>query len=57
MRRIIGSQLMESTKVSFECNSNLGISATLMSDIPKLGETAGLIKRGYNEQPKSKFQN
>ena len=57
MRRIIGSQLVESTKVSFECNSNLGISATLMSDIPKLGETAGLIKRGYNEQPKSKFQN
>ena len=35
---IIGSQLMESTKVSFGCNSNLEISATSMSDIPKLYE-------------------
>jgi len=28
---------MESTKVSFGCNSNLGAYATSMSDIPKLG--------------------
>jgi hypothetical protein len=34
--KIINSQLMESPKVSFGYNSNLGVYATLMSDIPKL---------------------
>jgi len=34
--KIINSQLMESTKVSFGYNSNLGVYTTLMSDILKL---------------------
>jgi hypothetical protein len=47
--KIIGGQLMESTKVSFGCNSNLGAYATSMSDIPKLYEI-NLVIRNFNHE-------
>ncbi len=45
------------SEVYFGYNTILEGYLQLTADINELGETAGLIKRGYNEQSKNKFQN